>query len=533
MWSISPEMTPWHSITEIEHGHSSSQELEQMRSSLPLHCPSPYIEEGDVKHGISSSQEIGRSSPEMTPSHFDIEKGCAEFEHGLSSFQEESFKIFKVPRRLREVNKKAYEPNVISVGPYHYGNPYLARMEDFKKCQFEKFVEKSHLGLNQFREAMKHLKGKTRKCYERPLPRVLEDDANFVDMMVYDGCFVVRLILKGYLDDFSELGRHIYDEMLQDLLFLENQLPFFVLLKLYSMINPNPGPRGHFNVLATSALEFFGKNSFSLPINTTSTRHLLHLVHSTFQPSEIREKVVKEVPCCVPKNTSIKRLLRLVRTTFHPSETQAEVEKEEEKLQSSRNSMPSATELEDAGIHLLSVPNPEMQNQEKWKECMFGITFDNGTKELKIPTLQVDDFTERLFRNYMAYEQFFPWDLPTYFVDYVVFIDGLINTSKDVELLRKSGIIDNLLGNDEAVTQMFNKLCDFISYNDKGFYYKDIASQMNEHCKRKRNIWKAKLKKDYFNTPWSPISFLAALILLLLTVLQTIFSLLSYYHQRQ
>ncbi|MBA0873658.1 hypothetical protein Goshw_005465 [Gossypium schwendimanii] len=397
--------------------------------------------------------------------------------------EEESFIIFKVPRRLREVNEKAYELNAISVGPYHYGNPYLARMEYLKKKLFEKFAEEHHLGLDQFREAMKHMEGKTRKCYERPLPPDLEVVGNFVDMMVYDGCFVVHLILEGDPDCFSELrrlGRHISDEIFQDLLFLENQLPFFVLLKLYSMIIPNSGPRGHFNDLATSALKFFGKDSSSLPKKTT-TRHLLDLVHTTFQPSEIPAKVVKKVPCCFPKNTSIKHLLHLVRNTFHPSETQAEVK-------SSQNSMPSATELEDAGIHLLSVPIPEMQIQEQWKECMFGITFDNGTKELKIPTLQVDDyFTERLFRNYMAYEQFFPWEDPTYFVNYVVFIVDLINTSKDVKLLRKSGIIDNLLRNDEAVTQMFNKLCDFISYNDESFYYEDIASQLNDHCKRKRN----------------------------------------------
>ncbi|KAK5772777.1 hypothetical protein PVK06_049072 [Gossypium arboreum] len=112
-------------------------------------------------------------------------------------------------------------------------------------------------------------------------------------------------------------------------------------------------------------------------------------------------------------------------------------------------------------------------------------------------------------------------------------MDKLINTSKDVQLLRKNEIIDNMLGNDEAVTEMFNKLGDSVYYSPEDFYYKDIANQVNKHCKRNWNIWKAKLKKDYFNTPWSPISFLAALVLLLLTVLQTIFSVLSYYHQRQ
>ncbi|TYI47631.1 hypothetical protein E1A91_D13G187600v1 [Gossypium mustelinum] len=395
-------------------------------------------------------------------------------------------------------------------------------MEDFKKWWFKKFVEKPHLGLHQFREAMEHLEGKTRNCYERPLHPDLDKDGSFVDMMVHDGCFVVQLILADPDHDFSKMGRHISDEIFHDLLLLENQLPFFVLLKLYSMINPNPGPTGHLNVcLATSALKFFEVYPCSSPINTATTRHLLDLVHTTFQPSEIRDE--EKVPCRDPINT-IKHLLRSVRTTFHPSETQAEAE-------SSQNSMPSATELEDAGIHLLSVPIPEMKIQEQRKLCMFGITFDNGTKELKIPTLQVDDSTERLFRNFMAYEQFLPWEVPTYFVDYVVFIDDLINTSKDVELLRKRRIIGNLLGNDEAVTQMFKKMGGSISYNAEKFYYKDIASQVNEHCKKDWNIWKAKLKKDYFNTPWSLISFLAALVLLLLNILQTIFSVLSYYHQ--
>ncbi|MBA0702035.1 hypothetical protein Goari_023020, partial [Gossypium aridum] len=63
-------------------------------------------------------------------------------------------------------------------------------MEDIKKRWFEKFVEKPHLGLNQFLEAMKHLGGKSRKWYEYPLPPDLEDKAKFVDMMEYDGCFV-------------------------------------------------------------------------------------------------------------------------------------------------------------------------------------------------------------------------------------------------------------------------------------------------------------------------------------------------------
>nr|KJB82213.1 hypothetical protein B456_013G182000 [Gossypium raimondii] len=109
--------------------------------------------------------------------------------------------------------------------------------------------------------------------------------------------------------------------------------------------------------------------------------------------------------------------------------------------------------------------------------------------------------------------------------------DNLINTGKDVQLLCESGVIDNWLGDDKAVTVMFNKLRDSIYMMSEDFYYADIFGRVNEHCKRKWYKWKAALKKNYFNTPRSLISFLAALVLLLLTLLQTIFSVLSYVKQ--
>ncbi|KAJ8623385.1 hypothetical protein MRB53_031914 [Persea americana] len=38
--------------------------------------------------------------------------------------------IFRVPRNLREVGRKAYIPQMVSIGPYHYGN---RRLEDMQK----------------------------------------------------------------------------------------------------------------------------------------------------------------------------------------------------------------------------------------------------------------------------------------------------------------------------------------------------------------------------------------------------------------
>ncbi|WRX28568.1 Protein of unknown function DUF247 [Theobroma cacao] len=91
---------------------------------------------------------------------------------------------------------------------------------------------------------------------------------------------------------------------------------------------------------------------------------------------------------------------------------------------------------------------------------------------MKIPTFVVEDCTERLFRNLIAYEKY--EEGSTYVTDYVTLMDNLIDSAKDVQLLRFSGIIENMLGDNEVVAQMFNKLRDHVTLCGDTFYYEEI-----------------------------------------------------------
>jgi hypothetical protein len=63
------------------------------------------------------------------------------------------------------------------------------------------------------------------------------------------------------------------------------------------------------------------------------------------------------------------------------------------------------------------------------------------------------------------------------------------------------------------------------------FYYNKVFDGAKEHCNRKRNVWMAKLKRDYFNSPWALISLLAAVALLLFTLAQTVFTVMPYFQK--
>ncbi|KAK8709503.1 hypothetical protein V6N13_060518 [Hibiscus sabdariffa] len=411
--------------------------------------------------------------------------------------------IYEVPYRLRQVKEIAYEPNVISIGPYHHGKPHLKAMEVIKRKCFDQILEVTNLESSEFIKAMEALEERVRKCYEGPIDHC----DKFVEMMVYDGCFLVQLIRNIYPEDLCKLGRHSQTDMWYDLLLLENQLPFFVLFKLDCIIMRDG--EGNLDEFTRSALTAFqkgmpgthiwsGNGNYTSP--TIDTKHLLDLLHS----------------CCRPSPQGIRQ-----QQKFKPEAIQ--------KSDRSWKFIRSATELEDAGINF-SGEVLQDRDQAQGIKSMLDITFTKDTKVLKIPTLRVDDNTERLLRNFMAYEQFTQMDEPTYVSDYVVFMDNLINTGKDVQLLCNSRIIDNWLGDDEVVAQMFNKLRDYVCFTDD-FYYAETFVRVNKHCERKWNKYKAILKKDYFNSPWSLCSFLAAVVLLLLTVLQTTYTVLSYYHQ--
>uniref|UniRef100_A0A2C9W968 Uncharacterized protein n=1 Tax=Manihot esculenta TaxID=3983 RepID=A0A2C9W968_MANES len=111
---------------------------------------------------------------------------------------------------------------------------------------------------------------------------------------------------------------------------------------------------------------------------------------------------------------------------------------------------------------------------------LFDIDFVNST--IKILKIQITYTTECVLRNLIAYEQLTSFTSPKYFTDYMIFMDSLINSKKDVELLCRQGIIDNWKGDDETIAILLNKLGEHV-FCERALYA-DIVNNVNEHCKK-------------------------------------------------
>ena len=151
--------------------------------------------------------------------------------------------IYDVPPSLREVNKEAYTPLLISIGPIHHGEK-LRGMQEQKHRYFRFFRERLNYGsdLEGYETFLKGEEQRIRHCYQKEFPNIKED-GQFVIMILLDAVFIMELFLRevearkgAHKDDYIITRPYLSTIIRRDLLLLENQLPIYVLHKLYEYV---------------------------------------------------------------------------------------------------------------------------------------------------------------------------------------------------------------------------------------------------------------------------------------------------------
>ncbi|KAK9066781.1 hypothetical protein SSX86_014104 [Deinandra increscens subsp. villosa] len=381
-----------------------------------------------------------------------------------------SASIYRVPDRLRSVEPKAYEPNIVSIGPYHHGAAHLQAMEDTKWKFFHGLFnpgKPDRPNLNAVVNKLKEMEQEARGCYSEDLKI---SSKQFISMMLLDSCFIVELLRENDFSKNSVLIRRWMLPVLQrDLIMLENQLPMFVLNNVYELTRSSTCESAESeNVgLKDLALQFFepmiykdtdSPKNGDFRVEGDSGSHFLELFRASICPTKV------------------------VHSEF---------------LDKEPHMFRSVTELKESGVKL-----------KKAEKCQpLDVSFKKGV--LKIAPVSMDDYRFTLFRNMVAFEQCH-FACKPHVTAYVFFLDRLINSAEDIELLHYNGVMQHTLGGNKQAARLVNRLCKEVAGAADDSYLRDVLWKINCYCNNGFNQKKAKLKHEYFYNVWVSLSTMAA-----------------------
>jgi Plant protein of unknown function len=410
--------------------------------------------------------------------------------------------IYRVPASFRKSRKVLYEPRMVSIGPYYHGREELRAMEEHKWWCLRDFMSrKPEIGLSVYLQEIRKLEPQARKCYSESIKLGTEE---FVLMLLLDGCFIVEYFLK-YGD--KEIDVHCDvgwggPTITSDLFLLENQIPFFIIHKLASCLSDLTDCRsceGGCNLVHNLSSQFPYQEMLTPPeVSCGCIQHLLHLYYICMIPSSYRDYLHHPV---------MKRSISWLWMRVPPGPEQREGKS------SHRSSViiPCAVELHDSGVKFRRNSSP----------FLFDITFNKGVMEM--PLLIVDNTIRTIFTNIVAFEQS-QISRSRIFTSYVVLWNMLVDTGKDVSLLEHRGILELVQHNEEQAADFFNELADCWSLDYDDHYFASLFIDLQKYCSSTWHKSRARLMQDYFNNPWSSISVLAGVVLIILTVIQTFYT---------
>lgn len=399
--------------------------------------------------------------------------------------------IYKAPAALCDSNRASYTPRVISIGPFHHGSEKLMPMEIQKQRYLKEFCKRLG-GKTKVQESLKvlwstiqRLEDKIKRYYaaDTSVEFSSDDDHKFVKMILFDAVFIFELFLKNeedmrddkrYQDDFIIGKPWLRAAIQRDLILLENQLPFFILEKLYSLAIEETKPN-YFSFLDLSCHYFAKYCKNKTKPNETKHYEALHFTDLVRHFLSFKHPKLES-----PDGKQIKNLY-------------------------------SATMLHQAGIKFKALQDECLLDIRAWKEN------ENPIKkgELHMPPLEIDNSTECLFRNLMALEQcHYPRE--EFICRYVKLLDFLVDVEKDVDLLIENKVIVSRLGDSKAVAELMNKLCLEIVEVTSG--YDALSQLLNDYYESSWNKNKAYLVSVYFHNVWIGTGTVIGLIILAITV---------------
>ncbi|KAJ0079363.1 hypothetical protein Patl1_22886 [Pistacia atlantica] len=379
--------------------------------------------------------------------------------------------IERVPAMLRVVkkNRGCYDPLVVSIGPYHFGNPRLELMQQHKLTMARQYVNGDLKLLEESYQKVRRVAEAAKQCYTDQISVAKFNNEEFSQMMFLDACFLLQFIYCIVREEREALKmkNNMIALVQRDLFLLENQIPFQLLneLSFESKFGDENSKQTMLNKFVTQ-IRSPPPQSYKKNINN----FLSNLAFGG-------RKGVQDVNVIAGKfESEPAQLLDLIRTNLFDKT-------------------------------VLTQPPP--RDCSDWYHTGF----------LKLPPIYIDDSTKSMLLNMVAYESSLNGPDDFGVSSYICLMNSLLEHAEDVKELRSKGILLNFLGSDQQVADLFNEIADNLVSHPHA--YAVVKDRIEKHYKNRLKIWLAEWLHTHFTSPWTVLAFIAASLALFLTVIQT------------
>ncbi|KAL8092579.1 UPF0481 protein At3g47200-like [Apium graveolens] len=439
---------------------------------------------------------------------------------------------YRVPSKLRAVMPEAYTPQVVSVGPFHRNKPELRGMEEFKWRYMLSFLDglvetdigNMHINVSQGESSensprflaldkccrvISELEAEARAFYAEEINL---DKHQLMEMLLVDSCFILEHIRRMNTKlipseetvpiDLPAGNLMMRLALCQDFLLLENQIPYIILQKLFELV---PSSRKICNASGEMSLQEFIYTLF---------RHIPML--------RLNIPVATPIPDATFSN--------ILDMLYRVSVTAPEKLPNLSNIPLKWGLKSCAAELIKSGIRI---------SLHSSRVSAVDIKFYEG--ELILPIFTMNTYSITLLRNLIAMEQ--TRNIRHVIISYVVLMSSLVRSREDVYFLERAGIILKVQREFEYGENYFQTLSKEANCAD--FVFRGLCEEVDNY---KLTMWRwdrvkgftivtwhrwiesiKDLKRDYFKNRWSFITFFAASFIILLTVVQTFYTIRAYY----
>ncbi|KAD2394267.1 hypothetical protein E3N88_41244 [Mikania micrantha] len=429
-----------------------------------------------------------------------------------------SVTVFQVPETMTTKKPETYEPQQIGLGPIHHFQPRTYKKMEQKKLDVMRKVLKDNdikdhelTILNNVEKVVPII----RSCYDMFLEH---DDEHLTWVFAIDGLFLLNIFHNYNQPRLPEVG--LKERMIaQDVLMVENQIPFMVLKEIYEALHSSSGGSSSpSNNFSPSIFRIFC--TFHSPFKLCSERrvpssvdHLLHYMYYSLVNNFYAEKIecslevylsytndCFEVLKKIPKDEIVKAYKKIISILETFTQTKLII--------------PSASNLHAAGF--------KFHNLEEHKGILHTHVKE---KEVYLPVVTLNKDSDVILRNLVAYESLTSNSNRFPLAEFMVLMCALVVNVNDVKSLEN--VIKGDLPADEVV-KLFTGMSGFIpamKTTEKLYFQKtidDINRVYNSRRRMKPYLFLKKLALwllvglkaigGFVESSWKIVAFILSLV---------------------